>query len=246
MKVEGLLARSAAGWTVAVALLLTAAGAAGTLQGQSANPAGMISIRLEQKVGGLTKPVPQNTVFRNGNVLRFQITSHVSGYLYVVDKGTTGETNTLFPGANAIPGDNRIEDGKTYAVPANGDGWFEVSGPAGFDILYFLVSATPIALPSAPAEGKNSGATEKTEPLPPGMLPRCDDAIFKARGDCIDASAGVAPLGAGASVPRELVPLAKTASRDIILTDDGDDTGVKPAAASKLPLIYTFRLAHRE
>jgi Domain of unknown function (DUF4384) len=44
----------------------------------------------------------------------FQIKSHVSGYLYVVDKGTTGETNTLFPGANAIPGDNHIVDGKTY------------------------------------------------------------------------------------------------------------------------------------
>jgi hypothetical protein len=246
MKVEGSLTRSAAGWTVAVALLLTTAGA-GTLRGQSANSAGMISIRLEQKVGEVTKPVLQNTVFRNGNVLRFQITSHVSGYLYVVDRGTTGETNTLFPGANAIPGDNHIEDGKTYAVPANGDGWFEVTGPPGFDILYFLVSATPIALPSAPAaEGQNSGATEKTEPLPPGMLPRCDDAIFKARGECIDASAGVAPLAAGASVPRELVPLAQTASRDIILTDDGDDTAVKPAAASKLPLIYTFRLAHRE
>ncbi len=119
------------------------------------------------------------------------------GYLYVVDKGTTGETNTLFPGASAIPGDNRIEDGKTYAVPANGDGWFEVSGPAGFDILYFLVSTTPIAVQSTPAaEGQNAGTEGKTEPLPPGMLPRCDDEIFKARGECIDASAGVAPAGA--------------------------------------------------
>jgi hypothetical protein len=56
----------------------------------------------------------------------------------------------------------------------------------------------------------------------------------------------VAPLAPGADVPRELVPLARTASRDIILTDEGNDTAVKPAAASKLPLIYTFRLAHRE
>lgn len=226
------------------AILMLTAGAAGVLWGQSASPAGMISIRLEQKLGEVKKAVPQNTVFRNRDVLRFQITSHISGYLYVVDKGTTGETSSLFPRSDAIPGDNRIEDGKSYTVPANGEGWFEVSGPSGFDILYFLVSATPIALPQASAgEGQSSG---QTEPPPPGMLPRCDDAIFKARGDCIDASAGVAPLAPGAAVPRELVPLARTASRDIILTDDGSDTAVKPAAASKLPLIYTFRLAHRE
>jgi hypothetical protein len=43
-----------------------------------------------------------------------------------------------------------------------------------------------------------------------------------------------------------LIPLARTASRDIILTNDGDDTEVQPAPAAKLPLIYTFRLAHRE
>jgi hypothetical protein len=71
MKVEELPARLATRCTVAVTLLLTTACAVGTLPGQSANSAGMISIRLEQKVGELTKPVPQNTVFRNGNVLRF-------------------------------------------------------------------------------------------------------------------------------------------------------------------------------
>ena len=47
-------------------------------------------------------------------------------------------------------------------------------------------------------------------------------------------------------MPRELIPLAKTASRDIILTNDGDGTAVQPGSTAKLPLIYTFRLAHRE
>lgn len=228
-------------------LLVLLTSAVGALTAQSENQVGIISIRLEQKLGEVTKAVPQNTVFKNGDVLRFQIISHVSGYLYVVDKGTTGETATLFPRANAIPGDNRIDEGKSYAVPANGDGWFEVSGPAGFDTIYFLVSATPLALPTTPAaSGETSGTREKTEPLPPGLLPRCDDSIFKARGDCVDVSAGVTPLAPGTPVPRELVPMARNASRDIILTDDGDNTAVKPAAGSKLPIIYTFRLAHRE
>lgn len=228
-------------------LVILAAGAAVPAKAQSANAGGLISIRLEQKQGAATKAVPQNTVFHTGDILRFRLTSHIAGYLYVVDKGTTGETATLFPGANAIAGDNRIEPDQTHSVPANGDGWFEVSGPSGFDIVYFLVSATPIALPpAAAASGQTPATPETAEPPPPGMLPRCDDAIFKARGDCIDASAGITPLAPGAAVPRELVPLARTASRDIILTDDGDGTAVQPAPAAKLPLIYTFRLAHRE
>jgi hypothetical protein len=77
-------------------------------------------------------------------------------------------------------------------------------------------------------------------------LPRCDDAIFKARGECLDGSAGVAPLPPGAEIPRELIPLARTASRDIVLANDGDDTAIQAAPTAKLPLIYTFRLAYRE
>jgi hypothetical protein len=245
MGTEGLRARLETGWKMVAALALMGA-ASSSLRAQGAKSPGVISIRLEQKLGNVTKVVPQNTVFRNGDVLRFQITSHVSGYLYVVDEGTTGKIDTLFPDANAIAGDNSIRDGKSYAVPASGDGWFEVIGPPGFDVIYFLVSATPISLPPPQAAGgQSTGTTEHTHP-PPGMLPRCDDAIFKARGNCIDLSAGVAALAAGAAVPQELVPLAGSAARDIILTDDGGETAVGPAAAAKLPLIYTFRLAHRE
>jgi hypothetical protein len=161
----------------------------------------------------------------------------------VVDKGTTGGIATLFPASGAGEGSNRIEPNESYLVPANGDGWFSVGGPSGFDVLYFLVSDRPINLPQAAAP---SSHPESKEAPPPGMLPRCDDQIFKARGDCLDDSAGVAPLAPGAPVPRELIPLARTASRDIILTDDGGGTTVQPAAAAKLPLIYTFRLAHRD
>ncbi len=202
----------------------------------------LISIRLEQKQGDIVRIVPQNTVFRSGEILRFRLTSHMAGYLYVVDRGTSGEIDTLFPAPGAAPEANRIEPGQDNVVPAMGDGWFQVAGPSGFDILYFLLSANPIILPGSAA----SAEPQNTEPPPPELLPRCDDSIFRARGDCVDPSAGVAPLKPGAPIPRELVPLARTASRDIILTDDGGSTAVRAAAKAKLPLIYTFRLAHRE
>jgi len=208
---------------------------------RAAESAGAVSIRLEQKQGDSAKAVPQDTVFHNGDILRFRLTSRIAGYLYVVDQGTSGETDTLFPAAGATEGENRIDPNRMEVIPANGDGWFQISGPAGFDVLYFVVSASPMSLP--PAAPGNSVPESKPGPI---LLPRCDDAIFKARGDCIDHSAGIAPLAPGAAVPRELVPLARTASRDIILTDDGDSTAIQPASHAAFPIIYTFRLAHRE
>jgi hypothetical protein len=225
-------------------VVLLVAGSTVDLSARATDSEGLISIHLEQREGTLVRTVPQNTVFHTGDILRFRITSHIAGFLYVVDKGTTGATATLFP-ASADTADNTIGRDQNYLVPADGDGWFKVSGPSGFDILYFLVSATPIELPPA-ASGGRTHETPEAAPPPPGLLPRCDDQIFKARGECLDPSAGVAPLTSGAPVPRELVPLAKTASRDIILTDDGDGTAVQAASTATLPLIYTFRLAHRE
>ena len=208
---------------------------------QNANSAGLISIRLEQKHGDETKTVPQNTVFHTGDILRFRLTSRIAGYLYVVDKGSSGETTTLFPVSTGAGGQNRIEPDQTMVVPAVGDGWFEVSGPSGFDTIYLLVSSTPILIPPASVPGNQENPQGTT---PSNLLPRCNDEIFKARGQCVDPSAGVAPLPPDAPVPRELIPFAKSAARDIILTDDGDGVTVKAAPSAKLPLIYTFRLAH--
>jgi hypothetical protein len=219
------------------------AGSAQRVASQDANPASLISIRLEQKVGDSTKTVQQNKVFRNGEILRFRLTSRIAGYLYVVDKGSSGQTTTLFPIAAGTGAQNRIQPDQTMVVPAIGDGWFEVSGPSGFDTIYILVSASPILIPPA-AVPESPENRQNPAPPPSNLLPRCDDQIFKARGDCVDPSAGAAPLPPDAPVPRELVPFAKSAARDIILTDDGDEVTVKAAPSAKLPLIYTFRLAH--
>jgi Domain of unknown function (DUF4384) len=236
-------ARSRIGRYAAIAALFAtlSTGAAQYIKAQSTNSAGLLSIRLEQKNGDDSKTVPQNTVFHNGNILRFRLTSRIAGYLYVVDKGTTGQTTTLFPVSSGTGTQNRIDPDQTMVVPAMGDGWFEVSGPSGFDTIYLLISSSPILIPPAALPETNESPQNI---LPPNLLPRCNDEIFKARGECIDSSAGAKPLPPNAPVPRELVPFAKSAARDIILTDDGDGVTVKPAPSAKLPLIYTFRLAH--
>lgn len=216
---------------------------------QDSGVTGWISIRLEQKRGDEVRVVPQNTVFHNGDIVRFRITSKTAGYLYVIDVGTSGDTSTLFPGKEETQTDNRIKPGMVSSVPVEGDGWFEVTGPPGFDILYFLVSGTPLTMaPTNPPDDRHPESSPKPGPkgnAPPKMLlPRCDDEIFKARGDCIDKSAGLAPLAENAPIPRQLAPYSQMASRDIIVSEDEDGAEVKPPASAKLPLIYSFRLAH--
>jgi hypothetical protein len=229
-----------------VLVLVLLPGTAVRLESQSAT-AGVVSVRLEQKQGHLTKEVPLKKIFHTGDVIRFRVTSRIAGYLYVLNQGTSGETATLFPSSDGTEESTRVEKEEIRSVPDDNEGWFEVSGPPGFDTIYFLLSGMPIYVPPAGVGRNQRTETAKhASPPPLGVLPRCDDEIFKARGECIDPTAGVAPLAADAPVPRELIPAAKSAARDIVITDDGNDIDIRISPSAKLPLIYTFRLAHLE
>jgi hypothetical protein len=117
----------------------------------------------------------------------------------------------LFPRSDT-GNDNRIEAAKERVVPAS-DGWFKVNGPPGHDVIYWVVS--PIELgrayrPLPPPPSKQD--------LPPSFHPRCDDSIFKSRGDCVDTSAGFKEAQPGEKLPDNL---------------------------NGAPVVYELRLAHQ-
>jgi hypothetical protein len=198
-----------------------------------------LEIAIEQQIGGQSVPMAPKHVFDSGDTIRIRVTSHFDGYLYVMDQGTSGRFSTVFPSA-AAGNDNQVHQGQSYLIPSTTDGWFQISGPAGFDVLYILLSPEPIAPPSA---------ASFAAPGPVSSLkPRCNDAVFRARGDCIDPLAGAAPVPAGEPLPAPIAPLAGSASRDITITRQKDAVTVtgpaSKAAPQTGPLIYTFRLAH--
>lgn len=223
--------------------LLLTLGLAGFPQSQSAPPPvlpatlnTLLDITVERKHDGKVEDMSPTHVFEPGDVIRLHFISRYQGFLYVMDQGTSGRFSTVFPSTDAGR-DNRIRPGADYFVPAVDEGWFEIQGPAGFDILYFLLSPAPLASPPSPAftlPGKASS-----------LKPRCNDEIFRARGECIDDSAGPAQLPHDAQLPAPLVPLAGAASRDIVVTKKKDSTNVASPAGASSPVIYTFRLAHR-
>ncbi|MBB5057720.1 hypothetical protein HDF16_002426 [Granulicella aggregans] len=198
------------------------------------NSAMVVDITLERKKDGKVEAMAAGHVFATGDIIRLKLVSNYDGFLYVMDQGSSGKFTTVFP-AMQTGSDNRVQRSKQYLVPAVEDGWFEVSGPAGFDVLYFLLSPTaltPPVLSSFAAPGPVSS-----------LRPRCNDAIFRARGDCTDDSAGPAAVAPGQALPAPLAPLAGSASRDITFTSKSNGT-VGVTGESAAPMLYTFRLAH--
>jgi hypothetical protein len=195
-----------------------------------------LDISLERKTAaGKIEPMAPDHVFEPGDVIRFRVKSDFDGYLYVMDQGSSGSFSTVFPSQQA-GADNSIHKGQSYLLPATDESWFEIGGPSGFDVFYFLLSPSPITPPSAASFASPAPASS--------MRPRCNDAIFKARGECTDISAGPAPVPRNAPLPAPIAPIAGAASRDITVVKKKDGVTVGAGGDRTAPVIYTFRLAH--
>jgi len=191
-------------------------------KGQPANPLRM-EILLEKEDHGKATVMEPGHVFESGDRLRFRFTPNFSGTLFVTDRGTSGSYTLLFPKEDVGTND-KIEAGKAYLLPAPDKGWFRVTGPAGHDVVYFVVTAvkagavaTPVPVPHLPPPGE----------APPNMSPRCNDELFRARGDCIDLSAG-----------------AKGA-RDLFIIRKDKASVVSSPEPTDGPMTYEFHVAHK-
>src|SRR5689334_6914921 len=159
--------------------LCIAALAAGTLPAQTQS----MEILLERHESGAWKTIEPGLVLGQGDLVRFRFRATFSGYLYVINSGTSGTQSVLFPG-EATGRNNRIEAERDYFVPATGAA-FKVAGPAGHDVVYWLMSPAPLE------ESKAAGLAREDRTRPaPKLIPRCDQTIFRARGLCVDSSAG--------------------------------------------------------
>ena len=217
---------------------------AGSSQGGAGTAvrAGTFIIHLEQKKDDKAIAMYPGHVFQAGDVVRFRVTARgMEGYLFVIDQGSSGAYTTLYP-AQGSHAETFLHVDQDVFVPSVEDGWFEVGGPAGFDVLYFVVSPKPIDIGAGSPEGGTPG---QAAPLPDSMKPRCDDAIFRARGECVDSTAGPAPLPRDVSLPPQITAATKNATRDLVLEENDEDHSVKATAPLDKPAVYVFRLAHQ-
>jgi hypothetical protein len=223
----------------AIYALAAASSAAGQTKTLDQGPHRM-ELTLERQAGDAWRVEDPGLVFSQDDRVRFRFHTNFDGYLYVMNQATSGDYQILFPRQDTGQ-QNRIEAGKEYLVPAT-QGWFRVAGPPGYDILYWMV--TPLSI----------GAQPKYEPLPPPpkpgaapprLIPRCDDTIFKARGECVDGSAGAKEAPPADKLPDNLSKAPGLSSRPLVFIREKDVSVVASPGPLTAPAIYEFRLAHR-
>lgn len=220
---------------------------AASLGGQTP-PAQRMTLSVDRMTAGKWKAVDPATVFDHNDQVRFRFSTNFDGFLYVLNLNTSGKYELLFPREDTGE-NNRLAASQSYVLPQT-KGLFRIAGPAGHDVLYFVVSPTNLAsgssaegqpdrpyvpLPPPPARGK----------VPPSFQPRCDDSIFKARGECIDPQAGPSQVRENSPLPPNLESVRPQGKRELLFVQGEKDFVVSSPVPLDGPVIYEFRLAHR-
>ncbi len=201
---------------------------------QSRRP--QIEVTLERKDAKGWKAVDPNLVLESGDVIRFRFKSSFDGYLYVTDYGTSGQYLLLFP-REETGRQNLVKASKEYLVPST-EAHFRISGPAGYESVYWLVSPVALGNPMDLTPQRPSNYR------PPRLQPRCDDTAMRARGLCLDTLAGPRAIGQNDAVPESLEKM-KSKSRELTIVQQENQSVVSPAGPGAAPILYEFRLAHK-
>jgi hypothetical protein len=193
-----------------------------------------LEIVLQREEGDEWQSVDAGTVFHRDDAIRFRFHTSRGGYLYVLNRSSNGESAWLFP--RPQEGQNgRVEPGPEYLIPGT-KGAFVVAGSPGFDVTYWILSPTPIAIEGAspPVMGSQPSTLE----------PRCRTDTLKAPGLCVDDRAGPGPIRESSKPPLPALGNSKLLSRELKFRSDKSATHISSADPKSKVIIYEFRIAH--
>ncbi|MDX1981078.1 MAG: DUF4384 domain-containing protein [Bryobacteraceae bacterium] len=200
-----------------------------------------MELTLERQTASGWRVVDPGFVFQKDDRLRFRFRTNFAGYLYVMNQGTSGSYSQLFPREDTGT-DNRVEGAVDYVVPAT-EGSFRVDGPAGYDVLYWVVA--PVELGRGNTYTPLPPPPERSAKVMSGLRPRCDDSILRARGECVDSNAGAQAVPGNRRLPDNLQTVPRERSRQLVFLKQDAQSVVSSPAPLTGPVVYEFRLAHR-
>jgi hypothetical protein len=182
-----------------------------------------MEVTLERLEEDSWKIIEPGLVLDKNDRVRFRFKANFAGYLYVTNRSTSETTTLLFPRQDT-GSNNRIAANREYLIPTT-KGAFRVAGPAGYDIVSWMVSPVELGRPDT---------APPISPAPAGtLIPRCDDTIFRARGTCVDTSAG----------PQS--NKSKDKDDGLVFIREKDSSVIASTVPLKGPIVYEFHLAHR-
>ena len=121
-------------------------------------PGAQVMVALNRT--GTIQMVSPDTVFRSGDKVRFHLSLNFNGYLAVLNKGTSGRINRLYPYLGAP---NPVQASAEIVVPGK-EAWFAFDETPGLEEVTFLLSKDPIAEVEEPSPG--TSASQRQEPAP--------------------------------------------------------------------------------
>lgn len=195
-----------------------------------------VEVVVERAKADDWEAVDARTVFMPDEQIRFRLRSSFSGFLYVLDETSTGQYVWLFPDKNAGL-DNQIQAGQWSLVPAT-RGAFGIPKQAGFETIYWIISPTPL-------RDLNAEAVRGARAPLPTMTPRCDEPVLKARGTCLDQTAGLKAVSDSARMQEAIGSKSVLQSRNLAFNRTLQSNIVKAKNATEDALVYEFRIAHR-
>jgi hypothetical protein len=191
--------------------------------------------RLDQDTWRAIDP---GLVLAQGDRVRFKFRTNFDGFLYVMNQSTSGTYEQLFP-REETGQDNRIGASREYQVPATSAA-FKIAGPAGHEVVYWLVSPTRLT------DAGTRTLPPPSKAVPHTLIPRCDETILRARGECVDSSAGPKLVPRDVQIPKNLaVPGAGPGQRDLLFMRQKNTAVISSPEPLTGPVIYEFRLAHK-
>ena len=94
---------------------------------------------LLKHVGGTRyEEVDPDTVFRAGDKIRISVQANDTGYLYIVQRGSSGAWGVMFPSPEIADGNNHIASDRHYDLPPGGR--FTFDEQAGEEKLFIILS----------------------------------------------------------------------------------------------------------
>lgn len=124
------------------------------------------TVLREKADGGYSELLP-DSVFHSGDKIKLSIMANQPGYLYLIERGSSGAWQALFPEPNAAADSNRIEAGRVYEIPSASGHAFEFNDLPGQERLFLLLSRTPVSDLDSVIFDLQRHATPQSEPTEP-------------------------------------------------------------------------------
>jgi len=135
-----------------------------------------------KKAGEDMVEVPADTIFRAGDRIRISVETNQPGYLYIINRGSSGTWKPLFPSTEVEDGNNHVDGFHDYMMPPKSRMVFDET--TGVEKLFLVFSREPepnlekviYSLTGGTAPGSDAQSGGKNKTLLAVNSPGIDDA----------------------------------------------------------------------